>query len=73
MKIQIVGCNKAFKKEFNNIINDLRFNQIELVFESSKFNIKKCPAMIIDNVLVDDLSKLSTSELKNVILQFFET
>ena len=41
--------------------------------KKDKFNIKYPPAIIIDNVLVDDISELSTTELKNVILQFFET
>ncbi len=73
MKIQIVGSNEKINKQINTIINDLTKQRIEVVFDQVKFNIKYPPAMIIDNVLVDDLAKLTTNELKNVILQFFET
>lgn len=73
MKIKIVGNNKNIQERLNNIIKTLPNASIEIVNDEVKFNIKRNPAIIIDNVLIDDVNELSTSELKTVILQFFET
>lgn len=73
MKIKIVGNNKNIQEKLNNIIKTLPNSSIEIVNDEVKFNIKRNPAIIIDNVLIDDVNELSTSELKTVILQFFET
>lgn len=73
MKIQIVGCNENEEKKFKEIIKNLPNVTTQVLENSCKFNIKYPPAMIIDNVVVDDIGSLSTNELKNVILQFFET
>ena len=73
MKIQIVGSNKKCKTKIDKIIKDLPETTTVEELKKDKFNIKYPPAMIIDNVLVDDISELSTTELKNIILQFFET
>lgn len=73
MKIQIVGSNKILEDKINDIIVNLPNATIEIVSDRVKFNIKKHPAIIIENVLIDDINELSTNELKNVILQFFET
>lgn len=73
MKIQIVGSNKILEDKINDIIVNLPNATMEIVSDRVKFNIKKHPAIIIENVLIDDINELSTSELKNVILQFFET
>ncbi len=73
MKIQIVGSNKILEDKINDIIVNLPNATMEIVSDRVKFNIKKHPAIIIENVLIDDINELSTNELKNVILQFFET
>lgn len=73
MKIQIVGSNKKIEDKINDIIVNLPNVTMEVVNKLEKLNINKYPAIIIENVLVDDINILSKSELKNVILQFFET
>lgn len=74
MKITILGKNKLIKKEINNIINDLKLTDIEVINnENNKYNIKYTSAIIIDNVLIDDANELSYTEMKNVIYQFIET
>lgn len=73
MKIQIVGNNKKLEKTIIDITKDLPNITLEVVSDMVKFNIKKHSAIIIENVLIDDVNKLSNNELKNVILQFFET
>lgn len=73
MKIQIVGNNKLLEKRIHDVINSLPNIDVEIVNDEVKLNIKRHPAIIIENVLIDDINELSTSELKNVILQFFET
>ena len=74
MKITILGKNKLIKKEINNIINDLKLTDVEVINnENNKYNIKYTSAIIIDNVLIDDAKELSYKEMKNVIYQFIET
>lgn len=74
MKITILGKNKLIKKEINNIINDLKLTDVEVINnENNKYNIKYTSAIIIDNVLIDDANELSYTEMKNVIYQFTET
>ncbi|CDB28584.1 unknown [Firmicutes bacterium CAG:582] len=74
MKITILGKNKLIKKEINNIINDLKLTDVEVINnENNKYNIKYTSAIIIDNVLIDDANELSYTEMKNVIYQFIET
>ncbi len=74
MKITILGKNKLIKKEINNIINDLKLTDVEIINnENNKYNIKYTSAIIIDNVLIDDANELSYTEMKNVIYQFIET
>lgn len=74
MKITILGKNKLIKKEINNIINDLKLTDVEVINnENNKYNIKYTSAIIIDNVLIDDANELSYAEMKNVIYQFIET
>lgn len=74
MKITILGKNKLIKKEINNIINDLKLTDVEIITnENNKYNIKYTSAIIIDNVLIDDANELSYTEMKNVIYQFIET
>lgn len=73
MKIQIVGNNKKLEKTIIDITKNLHNITLEVVSDMVKFNIKKHSAIIIENVLIDDVNKLSNNELKNVILQFFET
>lgn len=74
MKITILGKNKLIKKEINNIINDLKLTDVEVISnENNKYNIKYTSAIIIDNVLIDDANELSYTEMKNVIYQFIET
>lgn len=74
MKIMILGKNKLIKKEINNIINDLKLTDVEVINnENNKYNIKYTSAIIIDNVLIDDANELSYTEMKNVIYQFIET
>ena len=73
MKITILGKNKLIKKEINNIINDLKLTDVEVINnENNKYNIKYTSAIIIDNVLIDDANELSYTEMKNVIYQFIE-
>ena len=74
MKITILGKNKLIKKEINNIINDLKLTDVEVINnENNKYNIKYTSAIIIDNVLIDDANELSYTDMKNVIYQFIET
>lgn len=74
MKITILGKNKLIKKEINNIINDLKLTDVEVINnENNKYSIKYTSAIIIDNVLIDDANELSYTEMKNVIYQFIET
>ena len=74
MKITILGKNKLIKKEINNIINDLKLTDVEVINnENNKYNIKYTSTIIIDNVLIDDANELSYTEMKNVIYQFIET
>lgn len=74
MKITILGKNRLIKKEINNIINDLKLTDVEVINnENNKYNIKYTSAIIIDNVLIDDANELSYTEMKNVIYQFIET
>ena len=74
MKITILGKNKLIKKEINNLINDLKLTDVEVINnENNKYNIKYTSAIIIDNVLIDDANELSYTEMKNVIYQFIET
>ena len=74
MKITILGKNKLIKKEINNIINDLKLTDVEVINnENNKYNIKYTSAIIIDNALIDDANELSYTEMKNVIYQFIET
>ena len=41
MKITILGKNKLIKKEINNIINDLKLTDVEVINnENNKYNIK---------------------------------
>ena len=69
MKITILGKNKLIKKEINNIINDLKLTDVEVINnENNKYNIKYTSAIIID-----DANELSYTEMKNVIYQFIET
>lgn len=72
MKIRIVGNNDELEKKINNITHYLPDVTLE-VSDELKLNIKKTPAIIIENVLIDNINELSDFELKNVILQFFET
>ena len=65
---------ELIKKEINNIINDLKLTDVEVINnENNKYNIKYTSAIIIDNVLIDDANELSYTEMKNVIYQFIET
>ena len=74
MKITILGKNKLIKKEINNIINDLKLKDVEIIDNKfDKYKIKYTSAIIIDNVLIDDANKLTYNEIKNVIYQFIET
>jgi len=38
-----------------------------------KYHIKHTPAIIVENVVITDYSKLSIKELKNILIQFIET
>lgn len=76
MNIKLIGSKGNEKEIINKIVNDLNCScSIEEVKEQDKdkYNIKHLPAIIIDNVVVSEDSKLSTNEIKNVIFQFIET
>lgn len=76
MKIRLIGSNKKERKIINKIVNDLNCPcDIEELQEQDKdkYNIRRLPAIIIDNIVVSEDSQLTTSEFKNVIYQFTET
>lgn len=75
MKIRLVGGRGKEKKIINEVIKDLNFSiDIEEISEEnkSKYNIKRTPAIIIENVVISEASKLSMNEFKEVIYQFME-
>lgn len=74
MRITIVGENKKIRRKINNIVNDLEISDIDIVSDDeSKYSIKHYPAIIINNVMLDDASKLNYNDLKSIILEFEET
>ena len=75
LKIRLIG-NDGEKRKIKEIVNNLNCNvDIEEIpiQDKLKYNIKYTPAMIIDNVVVGDLSKLSDDELKEIVNDFLET
>lgn len=74
MKITIVGDNKKLKSKINDVVNDLEISDASIVIgDETKYSIKHCPAIIINNVVMDDACKLNYNDLKNIIIQFMET
>ncbi len=76
MKIKLVGSKDEERKMINEVLNNLNCSvDIEEITENNKFkyHIKHTPAIIIDNIVISEDSKLSKNELKNVIEQFLET
>lgn len=74
MKITIVGENKKLKSKINDVVNDLEISDANIVIgDETEYCIKHCPAVIINNVVMDDASKLNYNDLKNIIIQFMET
>lgn len=74
VKVRLIG-NDGEKIKLMNVVNNLNYNfDIELVPDKYKFkyNIKYTPALIIDNVVIADVDKLTASELHEVLSQFVE-
>lgn len=74
MKITIVGGNKKLKRKINDVVNDLEISDADIVIgDETKYSIKHGPAIIINNVVMDDACELNYNDLKNIIIQFMET
>lgn len=74
MKITIIGDSKKLKNKINDVVNDLEISDASIVIgDETKYSIKYCSAIIINNVVMDDASKLNYNDLKNIIIQFMET
>lgn len=62
------------KNKINDVVNDLEISNVDIVLrDKTKYSIKHCPAIIINNVVMDDASSLNYNDLKNIIIQFMET
>lgn len=73
MKITIVGDSNNLKNKINDVVNDLQISNASIVNgDETKYSIKHCPAIIINNVVMDDACKLNYNDLKNIIIQFME-
>lgn len=71
MEITLVGNNEKLKNKINDVVNDLEISNANIVIgDEKKYCIKHCPAVIINNVVMDDASKLNYNDLKNIIIQF---
>ena len=76
MNIKLVGSKEKDKRKINEVIKDLNYNfSIEEVDDNYKvkYHIKHTPAIIVENVIITDYSKLSIKELTNALIQFTET
>lgn len=76
MNIRLVGSKDNDKKIINEVVKSLNYNfSIEEVDDDYKvkYHIKYTPAIIVENVVITDYSKLSIKELKNILIQFIET
>ncbi len=76
MKIKLVGSKENERQLINEVLHNLNCSvDIEELSTDNRFkyNIKHTPAIIIDNVVIDEVSKLSKNELRCVIQQFLET
>lgn len=76
MNIRLVGSKENDKKIINEVVKSLNYNfSIEEVEDDykDKYHIKHTPAIIVENVMITDYSKLSIKELKNILIQFIET
>lgn len=75
LKIRLIGGSIGQKDKITKVVNNLNEEaDVEIIPARDKFkyNIKYTPAMIIDNVVVSDINKLSDDELKSVCYQFIE-
>ncbi len=76
MKIRLVGSKHHEKDMMKRVLKNLNCSaEIEEIplKNKNKYHIKHTPAIIIDNVVVSENSKLSMRELKNIVIQFMET
>ncbi len=74
MKITIVGDNNNMRNIIKNVVNDLEISDIDIVSgDENKYSIKYYPALIINNVILDDASKLDYNDLKKIILESVRT
>lgn len=76
MKIKLVGSKEEDRQLIKEVLHNLNCCvDIEEINEENKFkyHIKHTPAIIIDNVVISEDSKLSKNELRCVIQQFLET
>lgn len=75
MKVRLVGSKGKDKKIIDDIIKSfdcsIDIEEISLI-DKDKYNIKHTPAIIIENVVIDDLNELSKNELSDIIYQFLE-
>lgn len=76
MKVILVGSKHHEKDMMKRVLKNLDCSvEIEEIplRHKSKYHIKHTPAIIIDNIVVSEDSRLSMSELKNIVIQFMET
>lgn len=75
MKIRLIGSKDDDKKKLHEVVKDLNYN-FSIIEDDNykvKYHIKHTPAIIVENVIITDYSKLSVKELKSVLIQFIET
>lgn len=76
MKIRLIGSKDDDKKKLHEVVKDLNYNFSIIDVDDNykvKYHIKHTPAIVVENVVITDYSKLSIKELKNVLIQFIET
>lgn len=75
MVVRLVGSKEEDKKIINDVIENFNYHidiQEISALDKDKYNIKHTPAIIIENIVIDDLNGLSKNELNDIFYQFLE-
>jgi len=68
LKVRLIG-NNGDKEKLTNILNNLNISSdIDIISDEfkDKYNVKYGPAIIVDNIVIDDVNNLSNDELSSI-------